>query len=164
MHPSADGLGNLSKGLGPVRVVEERLQPGPWRSRLTACMPGCGRRRSCEGKGLHRFRRVSGKPRRVRSLFAGSACVPRITFKATLKRDVLAEAQHWMNPTGLEVVFIAEGLGRGSVVQRELGDRSLTVSLEGNLYVVLAETLFLARKFSRFAWPQGAKAHQKRVG
>ena len=59
-----------------------RWKPGPWRSRLTACMSGCGRRRSCEGKGLHRFRRVSGKPRRVRcpcSMGTGSACVPRIT-------------------------------------------------------------------------------------
>ena len=31
-----------------------------------------------------------------------------------------------------------------------------------SLWVVLAEILFVAREFSRFAWPQGTEACQKR--
>ena len=132
MHPSATALGNLSKGLGPVlEVVEEDAletirgqEAVPVEARALAISidgvhVGMRKEKVARGQGVASvpagFREASsgtvslfdGDGERLRTAYHGR--MPE-AGKATLKRDVLAEAQHWMNlRPDLEVVFIADG-------------------------------------------------------
>ena len=132
MHPSATALGNLSKGLGPVlEVVEEDAletirgqEAVPVEARALAISidgvhVGMRKEKVVRGQGVASvpagFREASsgtvslfdGDGERLRTAYHGR--MPE-AGKATLKRDVLAEAQHWMNlRPDLEVVFIADG-------------------------------------------------------
>ena len=132
MHPSATALGNLSKGLGPVlEVVEEDAletirgqEAVPVEARALAISidgvhVGMRKETVVRGQGVASvpagFREASsgtvslfdGDGERLRTAYHGR--MPE-AGKATLKRDVLAEAQHWMNlRPDLEVVFIADG-------------------------------------------------------
>ena len=132
MHPSATALGNLVKGLDPVlEVVEEaaldRVRAGEAlpseASTLAISIDGAmlgmrkenGAQEQRDAPVPAGFREASsgtvsvlaGEEERLRTAKFG--CMPE-AGKAALKRDVRAEAQHWMNlGPDLEVALIANG-------------------------------------------------------